>query len=874
MRSQSGLGALALSVLYGACTCQLPTVRPCQVKTDCAPDEICLNSECTRPGGADGGKDGGTVVAGCDPNAPDNASRDTDCDGLTDYEEYNTTFAGGRKTDPCNADTDADGLRDGLELGRTTSVNVGCGFTGDQDPTSKTDPTNPDSDGDGLGDGTEDANGNGRVDPGESNPLKKDTDCDGVSDTDELSAARGCKTDPGKRDTDGDGIPDGVETGLAAGGGADPGCNYPPSTFDQDPGTKTDACNPDSDSDGIMDGAEDTNQNGKLDPGELNPQSATDGQGPAKNACSTANLRLISFHFAGVPDLQVALVPAFTEVNKLVDGNNVERGVIFYDKTNQVAGLVIARPPVGANASVEETDARIKLSGLGGVSGAITQTFTTWDGFTQSVRASYDNGGSADLKSRANDIARTFLGAVSQGALAGSAGVLGPFKLQAELVRRSNNRAVLLFALTPSNLFTGTQLFRVDDVAGGSALAQYGDYTGTQCEVFATAGNANVDFLWVVDDSCSMADYQTAIGNAANRMAAKLQNSSLNWQIGAVTTDYYNAGARAVSAVAYRPFTTTTAVMAAWFREGNNCSTCNSPCSANMSTFCSPPCPLCGAIVCGSGNCVLSGTPCNQGCWFGTGGAGSEQALLSAQRYIRNVLLPRGTGNRFRPGAEAHLILLGDADDQSSQTAATYISFFQDFDGNGSKATVHGIVCPQGQNCGESQANPRKNLAVVQGTGGVLGDINVAQSASPQLDATLEAILNAAIAGTGRQLLRPPISATIKVAIETGATVGGCNTVDVPRDRTHGFDFDSATRRVSFFGNCRPSGPGKQVAVSYKYWVDNSPDPDGDPCGNKCVPPRVCDPQTGQCVCPSNCGGCPAGMGCDLPSCTCQPPLG
>lgn len=160
----------------------------------------------------------------------------------------------------------------------------------------------------------------------------------------------------------------------------------------------------------------------------------------------------------------------------------------------------------------------------------------------------------------------------------------------------------------------------------------------------------------------------------------------------------------------------------------------------------------------------------------------------------------------------------------------------------------------------------------MQGTGGVLGDFNIAQSNNPQLDNTIDAILSAAIAGTGHQVAKPPISATIKVAIESGGTVGQCSVSDVPRDRTNGFDFDGASRRIVFFGNCRPSGPGKKVAVSYKFWNDGSPDPNGDPCGGKCQPPLVCNPGTGQCVCPDNCGGtCTQGQQCDMATCSCGP---
>lgn len=62
-------------------------------------------------------------------------------------------------------DTDGDGIIDGLEVFRMGSH-----------------PTKRDSDGDGIIDGIEDANRNGRYEPGETNPTEWDTDRDGLCD--------------------------------------------------------------------------------------------------------------------------------------------------------------------------------------------------------------------------------------------------------------------------------------------------------------------------------------------------------------------------------------------------------------------------------------------------------------------------------------------------------------------------------------------------------------------------------------------------------------------------------------------------------------------------------------------------------------------
>jgi len=132
------------------------------------------------------------AALGTDPGA-----RDSDGDGLLDGQETTTDpldadsdddgLADGAElafgTDPAKADSDGDGLGDGLEAGASTGINAGTSAGGyafegtdldlfgrDEDPASQTDPMKPDSDGDGVVDGVEDANKNGRLDPGERNP--------------------------------------------------------------------------------------------------------------------------------------------------------------------------------------------------------------------------------------------------------------------------------------------------------------------------------------------------------------------------------------------------------------------------------------------------------------------------------------------------------------------------------------------------------------------------------------------------------------------------------------------------------------------------------------------------------------------------------
>ena len=129
-----------------------------------------------------------------DPN-----NNDTDGDGLNDSYEAFVLL-----TDPTAVDTDGDGIWDGVE------VNGSYG-----DPPQASDPRNNNTDGDQFDDGEEDINGNGIVDPGETDPTRiedaGDMDNDGIDNWEENMTC----TLWNVSDTDGGGINDGDELTLA-----------------------------------------------------------------------------------------------------------------------------------------------------------------------------------------------------------------------------------------------------------------------------------------------------------------------------------------------------------------------------------------------------------------------------------------------------------------------------------------------------------------------------------------------------------------------------------------------------------------------------------------------------------------------------------
>jgi MYXO-CTERM domain-containing protein len=278
----------------------------------------------------DGLSDGLEGLIGTDPN-----DADSDDDGLLDGQEPNPSLDsdGDGLINPLDPDSDDDGLFDGTEAGKGCSDAATAAAAGncvaDADPSTKTSPLDPDSDDGGVIDGSEDANLDGKLDAGETNPTRRngaddgsvqDSDRDGLSDGVEATVG----SDPNDADSDDDGLLDGQERnfasdtdrdgvenvldpdsdddGLFDGTEAGKDCRDAATdaaakrcTADADPATTTWVLVRDTDDGGVTDGEEDTNRDGAVDSGERDPLDPADddevtGEGGAAgmNAGGTA----------------------------------------------------------------------------------------------------------------------------------------------------------------------------------------------------------------------------------------------------------------------------------------------------------------------------------------------------------------------------------------------------------------------------------------------------------------------------------------------------------------------------------------------------------------------------------------------------------
>jgi len=460
----------------------------------------------------------------------DPLSKDSDDDGINDNIEVNSEVG----LDPNNPDSDDDHIADGVEdLNKNGIYEVAEG---------ETNPTSADTDDDGLGDGCEDFNANGLVDAGESDPRSADTDGDGLNDGDECEAlAAGqcpnfdnvgnCATNPTLADTDGDGLNDLTELISDYGGGI-----------------STDPRNPDTDGDLVPDGLEDFNQNGHYDPslGELNPidpmsdGTTPDGQRPQAQACLSSDMPAVlasssgDFRYAYNAEMEAA------ELTFTGAGTSVA-GWILDHPSNGLAGFVIAkRPsPTATNALEQE---RLDAAAVGGQT-FFPRAFTTWDGYDARITTYRftDTGTTRDVRNGLiadlTGVNQTSITGLTNGGL-----VANNFELNVLTVYRSSQRVLLVGVVMANNAPPADEVnVRSISLTNGTGLAAFADDFAVDanggplkaCNIFRVTELPIVDFLFVIDDTGSMAAEQQELQSATEEIFTAIQSSfiSARWTI-------------------------------------------------------------------------------------------------------------------------------------------------------------------------------------------------------------------------------------------------------------------------------------------------------------------------------------------------------
>lgn len=201
----------------------------------------------------------------------------------------------------------------------------------------------------------------------------------------------------------------------------------------------------------------------------------------------------------------------------------------------------------------------------------------------------------------------------------------------------------------------------------------------------------DVDILWVVDDTRSMAEEQEALVAAADEFSSALADAGVSWQLGVTTTDVVNEGAGEL--------------------RGN-------PWILTPSAD-DPAAAIRAALAVGT--------------------EGSEPAAgLAAAWLALTEPLASGQNRGFRrPTAALHAIVVSDGDDHSSDifeeaslgadSAAAFEAFLRDQElATNRSAVLSAIVGPAGKGCSGEGGDALPGdvyVAVAEATGGVTGSV-------------------------------------------------------------------------------------------------------------------------------------------------------
>lgn len=690
-----------------------------------------------------------------------------------------------------------------------------------------TDPARADTDNDGLHDGGEDRNGNCQYDPGvDTDPNRADTDNDGLSDGDERDAG----TDPLDNDSDDDGIDDGPEVAS--------GCMNP--------------LDADTDGDSLPDNLEDANGDGMLGTCvdrmfdaqcagiESDPcKTDSDGDGTDDNeeaqylGCTpddTANLMDPQFVESASGNYKMAL-----ETGVATGAVNGLDSHAFDDAANDYAGFVAALPKPGGATSAEllasHVFSRISAAYPGATQRATGRRIQTHDQYAAIVSGIAELSGGLRPDDVRDDVLAELAGAgsVSHAAMENfsASGGSDPILVVYQVILRSGGNYVVTAAAAPESAYLDTGAatgFRVDDVTGGTAVAEAGEALESECVSYRVDTRPKVDFIWILDGSGSMDDEINQVQGFASDFAAILQNSNLDWRIGVTNGTCFGIHDDAAISQDVKTLFDPSGL--------------TGPCPA-LPGFGQPP--ISNGKLCN--NAFTNDAATFDACIDQVRGSGfslqTEHTMTIGTAAIDRATPRSNTDpSKIREDAAVVIISVTDEFDEVVQGEMGWLEAGggenppQDPTQDGSYdqtavdnvvspfvdyylrpdvgATVFGIYWVPGTTCGTAAEAAAGIHTVVSQTGGTAG--SVCQS---DLTATLEEIATAS-AGIASGLRLRGIPVAPSIVTKVGQVMTG-DIVTLTRSRSDGWDYDSIVNRVTFQGP-NPPQTGDRVVIAYRRW--------------------------------------------------------
>jgi len=281
-----------------------------------------------------------------------------------------------------------------------------------------------------------------------------------------------------------------------------------------------------------------------------------------------------------------------------------------------------------------------------------------------------------------------------------------------------------------------------------------------QTDNFSQLADNKIDVLWVVDDSGSMSEEQTALTQNFASFIQIADMANVDYQVGIVTTDTdsANRSGKLVGSGANKIVRRNTA-------------------------------PSPGQVFTQNGN-------------VGTNGSGEEKGLSAAKLALEPPIRDVENAGFLRADARLAVVIVSDEEDYSAGTVGLYVDFFRNIKGfrNPQLVSLNAIVGDPGSGCATAEAGDRYADAANQ-LNGQIESICTANWA-PMLSRLGLGVFTLRTAWT---LSRNADPASIAV------TVNGMN---VPRNATNGWTYDAASNSIEFHGTAVPQ-PAQPIVVQY-----------------------------------------------------------
>jgi len=641
--------------------------------------------------------------------------------------------------------------------------------------------------------------------------------------------------DPGG-DADGDGLINGIEDRNA-------NCVFEPLLGETDPADE------DTDDDRIKDGDEDINGNGIYEPekGEFDPNNSDsngngvpDGQEPGALICTGDLLDAIVATPAQFSGSNMAMPKGYT-----INQHQAAAAATFTNNADGSFGFIVKTDATSSNAEQENSQSLVKVAQAGNLpTVTFSKLFKTpedpplWDklqfipqdlrvtGVRAQIVFSY-GAGSPNASSATKDPATLRDQIVS--AISGQAVTTGESAAACDRIRvywiaqlRGDNSLITSGILTCATNFDANEAlqFAYEDLLSGTIVAP-GNYNPVdfKCEDMIPQSEAGkVDFLWVIDNSGSMADEQNNVAVTAQKFMQTLAASEVDWRLGVTTTESYGiAGGLPLGT----PLDHDELLDQATGLRGVGFLT---PTDVDATA-------LFTQYVTFDQGCLKTdsnGTPIapedSNVCGFGW-----EEGLESGAVVLERTLIETRASHKLRADSKRIVIWVSDEEVQAVKLdnkidsigssdprwpgiIGGYISRYKalsaiGFAIVGDVGNEFGGVCQGLPATGSAIVGAQYGQSYVEVANATEGAVGII--CNDDLQDTIDAIIRVAIAMASEyQLVGYPISSSIRVAVDGHV---------IPRSHTSGWNYDVTTNSIVFFGvNITLES---RISVAYLMWV-------------------------------------------------------